>query len=262
MCSFKARQPTSGQTNDLTEQQARSLEETSKSWRKTTVAMVLVAPVGVWALCNYVLFPDVVIKYKLMAEVTMQGRIYTGSAVIETRWTQTLFNPLGLADNWTEREKGEAVVVDMAENGVVLVTLAGFTQQQPKLLPQMVFGTEEGASTSRGLLRAYARDRRVKSVEPDRVPVVIWLKDRLDPTSAICIEPTGTAPAIAIAPSFPRVRMQMVDEPPTEMIDSAVPCLHSRLLDPRYGELVRFIDLKRRFPERLCYCAVWDLKRN
>lgn len=134
--------------------------------------------------------------------------------MVETRWTQTLFNPLRLVDDLTAREKGDAVVVDMGEYGVVLVTLAGYTQQ-PKLLLRMVFGM--------GDLRALARDRRVVPVKPDRVPVVIWLRDRLDPSSAVCIEPDGTAPPVADAPSFPRVQMQIVDEPPTERIEAVLP---------------------------------------
>ena len=225
-------------------------------------ASALVAAAVIWALCNYVLFTDVVLSYRLTAEVLMDGQNYTGSAVIETRWTQTLFNPLGLADNWTEREKGEAVVVDMAEHGVLLVTLAGYTRQQPKLLPQMVFGTEEGTRTFRGYLRALARDRRVKPVKQNDVPVVIWLKDRLDPSSAICIEPDGIAPAAA-APSFPRVQMQMVDEPPTERVYATLPWLEPILRSDPYGRgSLTFIDLGRRYPERPCYCTPLDLKRN
>ncbi len=254
------------QANDLTEQQAQTLEEKSKFQRRKTIVVMLVVviagPVGIWALSKYVFYPDVIIKYKLTAEVAMRGRTYTGSAVIDTRWTETLFNPLRLADNWTEREKGEAVVVDMAENGVVLITLAGYPQQQPGQLPQTVFGTEEGASSFRGLLRTYARDRRVKSVQPDRVPVVIWLKDRLDPSSAICVEPSGTAPAVALAPSFPHVQMQMVDEPATETIEAALPWLHSRFSDPHDGGSTALIDLHRRYPERVCHCTSRDLKRN
>ncbi len=194
-----------------------------------TAAFVLVgasvAAAATWALVSFVLYPDVVLNYRLMAEVEMRGKTYTGSAVIKTRWRQTLLNPLGLADDWSEREMGEAVVVDMAEEGVVLVTMAGYTQQQPKLLPQMVFGPEEGARTFRGHLQALARDRRVKRVEPKRVPVVIWLKDRLDPSSAACIEPDGGALADANVPTFPRVQMQMTDEPPTERIYTILPWL-------------------------------------
>ena len=225
-------------------------------------ASVAVVAAAIWALCHYVLLADVVLSYRLTAEVAMGGQTYTGSAVVETRWTQTLFNPLGLADNWTTREKGEAVVVDMAEHGVLLVTLAGYPQQQPELLPQMVFGTEEGTRTFRGYLRALARDRRVTPVEPDRVPVVVWLKDRLDPSSAVCVELDGTAPPVAAAPSFPRVQMQMVDEPSTERIETVLPWLHPILTDA-HGEVnYRFIWLRRHFPERPCYCTPRDLKRN
>ena len=225
-------------------------------------ASVVVAAAAIWALCNYVLFSDVVLSYRLTAEVTMAGQTYTGSAVVETRWTQTLFNPLGLADNWTEREKGEAVVVDMAEHGVVLVTLAGYTQQQPKFLPQMVFGTEEGSWNFRTYLQALARDRRVKPVEPNRIPVVIWLRDR-DSSSAVCIEPDGTTPPVADAPSFPHVQMQMVDEPPTEWSEAVLPWLGPILRSDPYGEgNYRFIARDRRYPERLCYCSARDLKRN
>ena len=222
---------------------------------KIAVSVVAVAA-AIWALCNYVLFPDVVLSCRLTAEVAMAGQTYTGSAVVETRWTQTLFNPLGLADNWTEREKGEAVVVDMGEHGVVLVTLAGYTQQQPKLLPQMVFGT--------GDIRSLARDRRVMPVKPDDMPVVIWLRDRLDSSSpAVCIEPDGTTPPVADAPSFPRVQMWMVDEPPTERIEAVLPWLGPILRSDPYGEgNYRFIDRDRRYPERLCYCSARDLKRN
>ena len=216
----------------------------------------------VWALCNYVLFPDVVLSYRLTAEVTLRGKTYTGSAVVETQWSQTLFNPLGLADNWTEREKGEAVVVDMAEDGVVLVTLAGYTQQQPKLLPQMVYGKEKGGWNFRTYLQALARDRLVKQLKPDDIPVVIWLKDRFNPSSATCVEPDGSAGASVVAPSFPRLQMQMVEESPTEKIDTVLPWLGPILTDPN-GEInYRFVLLKRHFPERLCYCAPRDLKRN
>lgn len=226
-------------------------------------AGVVVTVAATWALCHYVLFADVALSYRLTAEVVTDGQTYTGSAVVETQWTQTLFNPLGLEDNWTEREKGEAVVVDMAQHGVVLVTLAGYTRQQPKLLPQMVFGTEEGTRTFRGYLRALARDRHVKPVKPDDLPVVIWLKNRLDPSSAVCIEPNGTAPATDAAPSFPRVQMQMVDEPPTEQVYAALPWLEPILRADPYGRgSLTFIDLSRRYPERLCYFSPRDLKRS
>ena len=225
-------------------------------------ASIVVVTAAIWALCHYVLFADVVLSYRLTAEVAMAGQTYTGSAVVETRWTQTLFNPLGLADNWTTREKGEAVVVDMGEHGVVLVTLAGYPQQQPELLPRMVYGAEEGTRTIRGYLQALARDRRVKSVEPNRIPVVIWLRDR-DSSSAVCIEPNGTTPAVAAAPSFPRVQMQMVDEPPTERIEAVLPWLGPILRSGPYGEgNYRFIDRDRPYPERPCYCSARDLKRN
>ena len=225
-------------------------------------AFLLAGAAAIWAAWVYVLHPDVTLNYRLTAEVQMRDRTYTGSAVIETRWSETLVNPLGLADDWTVRERGEAVVVDMAEDGVVLVTLAGYTQQQPRLLPQGVFGTDIGTRTLREYLQGISRDQRVIQVKPDAVPVVIWLKDRLDPSSAICIEPDGAQDGVA-TPSFPRVQMRMVHEPATEGIYAVLPWLRPLLEPTPYGRgSLEFIDLRRRFPQRVCYCAPRDLKRN
>ena len=48
-------------------------------------AFVAVAAAAIWALCHYVLFADVVLSYRLTAEVAMAGQTYAGSAVVETR---------------------------------------------------------------------------------------------------------------------------------------------------------------------------------
>ncbi len=156
-------------------------------WLGILVAITL----GLYGLYLYN-FPSYTHRYRLTVEIEADGKLHTGSGVVEVVW----FTPPPLSQrDINSRVRGRAALVDLGRHGVVLAALLGYsdrvkpapvradelalrayfgTPQRPvKRLP---YGTAEYA--------AIRHESGLRELSEENYPPFIWLPEPIDKHSA------------------------------------------------------------------------------
>jgi hypothetical protein len=173
--------------------------------RLITVAVVVAV---VWAGLALA-FPSYTHRYRLTLEVEADGRVRTGSGVIEVAWySRPTFS--GIFIPWEAEIRGQAVPVDVGPHGVLLAALAGvgpeetlgiaaryialraFAGTVPELPPLDAARPRGGRdypleSSTPAVLRRLSGHRA--TLGPGTMPPLVWLRDPADPTSARPVRP-------------------------------------------------------------------------
>lgn len=138
---------------------------------------------NVWAQFSH---PTYIHRYRLTVHIEIDGKVHTGSSVIEVRWVGQSYVP-GVG-SFLPRIKGQAAFVDLGSRGAVVAALiTGQTSQEKPdgsrsaiWLASLAFGNP---STNERLAELpHLRGQR--SLAPDNMPRFIWFANPADPTSA------------------------------------------------------------------------------
>lgn len=135
-------------------------------------------------------YPTYVHRYRLTLEIEADGKIHTGSSVIEVRWEGA--PKIGDNGSFGSRVFGQATIVDLGARGVIVATL--FTGSGWGIAP-------DGAVEARFLgARAFGNDSTHKNLpalerltgrrylSEDNMPRLLWFKDPADIKSAQIIK--------------------------------------------------------------------------
>lgn len=194
---------------------------------------------GAWQVA----YRDIKVTYRLTAEVELAGQTYTGSGVVETRWRHNSLHWLDESGDWQPAVRGEAVVVDMGEEGALFITLTGEANQLPPFLPRAIYGwRSDRDKTFPDYLRRLANSPGVKQVPLEALPKVVTFSKPSNPYSADCKAAWMLQPGVeGPQPHIVQATLQMVQEPPTTGIEHFLPWLSlpskelSRVLRSEYG---------------------------
>lgn len=211
------------------------------------IAALLLAVVGLWDT----MYPSGTWRYKMTVEVETPEGVKTGSAVREVT---VISVPQFLPEvRPTVKLKGEAVVVDLGERGVLFALLNGYKFEAASL-PFYVFPSGKGGTTKEGI--KYYKNLKAGPVhlEPAQYPKFVYFKDLNDPktvglvlemkscadpktgvrNTTVCIEADHFEEVYGEGVHLKSVQIEMTREPVTSTIKQKLkwlPSYYNQMLD-------------------------------
>ena len=131
-------------------------------------------------------FPSYTHRYRLTLEAEADGEVRRGSGVVEVTWQRVPED--SKSGPWDEYVRGEAVVVDLGRDRVLLAGLYSSCCEIPAVRsPQLVFtafGMKPQAPTKKNLTAIRRLRGQSRELRPEAMPSLKWLSDRADPATA------------------------------------------------------------------------------
>ena len=139
-------------------------------------------------------YPNYSYRYRLTVKIEVDGKIHSGSSVIEVTWHGG--PEIGDVGRYTPTLKGQAALVDLGDKGVIVAALVngeGYGR------PAQVFGPwgtlwlvprAFGLGTSVDELKDWSPPLDKRRLEADNMPLLLWFPDPKDPTSGQTIAPS------------------------------------------------------------------------
>ena len=170
------------------------------------------------------------IRYRLTVNVNVDGRLVSGSGVIQVKQSdmRPIFGSMGGAG---AEVSGEAVVVDLGAHGVFFALLHG---------PKPGFGDLGGPAWMlfhafddllKGEIDSLPKVQLLKERRPSRVlhidyiPMLVRFRDLNDPTSIEQIDPRNLAGTFGSGVSLRDVVIERTEEPVTSGVEAKLPWL-------------------------------------
>lgn len=190
------------------------------------IALALAVVVGLAAAAYLAwiwAFPSATVRYRLTLEVETNGQPVIGSGVIEvTRQDTTSIGAIGGVGH---KIKGEAVVVDLGERGLLLALLHGreVRRAEDESFPPYVileaFATVLDKRATVIEQMRMLRARRPKADLPTRLlPMLVRFRDINNPTSVEKIDPDNLAAAFGPSVKLRRAAIEITEDAVTHGI--------------------------------------------
>lgn len=203
--------------------------------QRAVIAIVIF--IGLFGLWN-LLHPTHSYRYRLTVEVEKDGKVHSGSSVVELITTRNFFlSALDTVPEWGTAYRGEAVFVDLG-GGDHLVTLLVTTDETGPTasLPSRVI---LGAETARGKLagvydalttqypgRLADAEGRSYPVTFDQLPPMIRFRDLDDPLTVERVDPADLAASYGPGVVFRAAKLEITRDTITEAITQRLPWLN------------------------------------
>ncbi len=196
--------------------------------RRAKIVAIIVALALFWTW----MFPSVTLRYRLTYEVDVDGKVHTGSSVMQAgMYAGPLCGGLGWAPCWSFM--GEAVAVDLGPRGVLFSLLAGSSKRGAKNpisgwpLPQVehvqflpvyvmrragLWKAPPGyTGGSVGEWQAAEKLRTTVELAPYEIPELVRFRDLNDPTTAEVVDPADMTKSFGPGVRFMRATITFVD---------------------------------------------------
>lgn len=188
------------------------------------VTLAVVALVGWW---NWH-FREIVVAYRLTAEVQVDGELHVGSGVVEIRYRRDPFAAIDQNGPWINRVVGEAVPVSLGQRGTLFFTLGPNNNNKgfPQWLPATVIGDPAIGEWGPKYFERLATAQGVRDIPLKLLPRLVLFSDPTRPETAECVDPEHLEDS-------PRLKgaqllhgtLEMVQEPATKSIERLMPWL-------------------------------------
>jgi hypothetical protein len=151
-----------------------------------TTLIVLVLGIGVLVAGYMYKYPSYTYRYRLTVNIEVDGKIHSGSSVIEVTWYA---HPLPEAVSFTSKLRGQAALVDLGSSGVLIASLLGEDWGRPYSsdggwgalwIAPRAFGFKSTVNE----LPDFLNERGKRDLKYDNLPRFIWLSNPQDPTTA------------------------------------------------------------------------------
>lgn len=212
------------------ESSAVSAERKELKRRVRIVAIIVIVTLGALAGIigwNYLTGPPSTLRYRLTLKVDVDGQPHIGSGVIETRWgDQRYASSLAGGVAWHVFVKGEAVVIDLGERGLMFATLDGRRDSRcndpPSLVAAVLGRTSVGGMTP-DLLRRISEDTSPSKVDADCIPMLVRFGDPTNPKTAQLVDPNDLSAAFGSGVKLAEATIAITDEQVTRGIERKLP---------------------------------------
>ena len=217
----------------------------------------------VWVLASAVMFCGLAvarffhsqlpttIHHRLTLKLESDGAICTGSGVIETVWYPGLkIGGTWFGNAWHVRVRGEAVVVDLGNHGVLFALLTGsatpvaggrhgelFYPHDPERIPLEAFGIEQngGSVMKQDSLNALSKRRDTVDLPLNKLPILVRFTTLGDPRSVERVDPNDLPASFGPGVRFVSATVAVTDDPVTTGIENKLVWLQTptdRPFDP------------------------------
>jgi hypothetical protein len=165
-------------------------------------------------------YPNYTYRYRLTVNIEVDGKLHSGSSVIEVTWHGG--PKIGEGGAYWPRMRGQAALVDLADRGLVVATLiaednsnAGWGAQW--IVPR-AFGDKNGGDYKR-----LPELRGKRELSFDNLPRLLWFSNPQDPTTAktLLVDniPSVFGPSVRFAGAF----VEITSDPPETDIRQKLP---------------------------------------
>jgi hypothetical protein len=196
-----------------------------KTPAKVLVVMVTAAVLGFIALDRYV-FPSFVHRYRLTIELDDDGRVRSGSGVVQVTWTNQ--PKFGEAPPWVSKVKGQAIFVNLETRGAVLALLSGGYPLQDETIKPDFFALRAlygSNALSPEALDALGRARVKKELGPTELVRMLWLPDINNPATAQIVDLRRLGTTIDPKLRFRRAEIELTGDSVTTDLSKHLPWL-------------------------------------
>ena len=182
-------------------------------------------------------FPTASYRYRLTIAVEFDGKVHSGSSVIEVwyrffpHWAAALSN----GSQFDYAIQGEAVVIDL-DNGGVLIAALGYNRDR-STVPAVALAARAFDPAARRLGPGYpatlakvqflSRVQGRVDLTVDNMPPFIWFADETDPRSARLVKPDDMAAVIGDAARLVSAQVEITRDPIVIDIDKRLPLYKS-----------------------------------
>ena len=200
-------------------------------------AAAIALAVGLYLAWGWV-FPSGTLRYRLTIEVEADGKVHTGSGVIEVT-----FKRQGWSDSATlgvrPTIKGEAIPVDLGERGTFFVLLSSTSSanyaSDPANLPLQAFGLEGSGGLTGDKLRRLGSVSGRAVIPINRLPMFARFRNLDDPTSIERVDPGNLERTFGAGVRLVRATIETTRDPVTTGLAQRLPWLAS--VEKRGGAL-------------------------
>ena len=176
-----------------------------------------------------VAFPIHTYRYRLTVEVEAGGLVKSGSSVIQVRWiTMPPIIPMCIIKDYEVFVQGEAVVVDLSPQAMVIVGLYGDEDPSRSLESKSAYNlllAAHGLKANREGLSAISSLKHVVEVPVSLLPKLIILRNPHDPKTIQLVTPVGATNEIGNGYRLRSATAQITDATLTQVISAKLPWL-------------------------------------
>jgi hypothetical protein len=187
------------------------------AWGSVGLLLVLF----VWIALE-VVFPTYTHRYRLIGEVEINGKTYSGSSVFKVSVRDQSGTISALP--WATHVVGDAVFIDLDERGALLipnqwVQTKELSGESLMYLAQWAFKKQLPPADKYGfdakILSALSKVRGVEELQSDELPQFVWLRNVNDQSSAQVIRPSQFSQLIGGGANLKSVKVEMTYDAPT-----------------------------------------------
>lgn len=199
--------------------------------KRHIIGLVLLALVGIL----FMEYRPAILRYRLILSVEKAGARIEGSGVIRVIYDKEV-DFLPSHAEWGTSVKGEAVMVDLGDRGVLFALLkegSGY-HSAPEYIALKAFGII-GGEASYPLDERMARIRSLSSRSGERVnlasdnlPMLVRFRDLNDPKTVEQVDPNNLAASFGEGVKLVGVSIEITDDSVTRGIEKVLPWLPGR----------------------------------
>ncbi len=178
--------------------------------------ILLGLPLGLWMAWTFA-FPVYLHRFRLTVEIEADGKIHSGTSVIQVEWQQ---QPL---THGVEHIRGEAVFVGLGNRGAVLVPLKWGATQKVTPNPEPVLMRYLATTAYRAELAKFPtyldqlknlpRMRGRKVLPENKLPRMIWVSDVSGLDTAVPVAPQNFIKTIGKGVVLQKVWLEITQDP-------------------------------------------------
>jgi hypothetical protein len=205
---------------------ARTSFASSDAMRRIGKVITYVAVVLAVAYVAFKLkYPDYTYRYRLQLSIEVDGKIHTGSSVIEVVWNGGPNLEFGGVYSAGGKVRGQAPIIDLGDRGVVVASLISDDRGGPAAgtealaLGARAFGSDSSVKELPGLVQLTGR----RDLQPNNWPRLLWLPGKPRPPRAIAFVHDDLARQVGGQARFVEAFVEMTDDPVIIDIDKRLP---------------------------------------
>jgi hypothetical protein len=192
------------------------------------IALCVMLLIGGGFVWWHVKYPTYSYRYRLTLAIEADGKVHTGSSVIEILWEGS--PPIGDVGTYHPRIRGQAVLVDLDKHGVVTTSLIAPSYAGRKKVDwpegvDAIFLVPYAFSMNGGneILPQLERLTGRRDLGPDNMPRLIWFSDLSDPKTARKISPGEISKVIGANAQMVGATVEITSDPIVIDINKKLP---------------------------------------
>ncbi len=218
-------------------------------WLKGILAFFFVLIAGVAAIVVWIWlsFPTTSYRYRLTIVVELDGRVHSGSSVIEVRYRffPEFFSQLANGNQYERSVAGQAVLVELGERGVLIAALGDngdHTTVAADALAGRAFQPNArqylgGYKATFDGVRALSRSQGRIALAMDNLPPFIWFSDSANPATGRLIKPREFANVMGDKAGLQSAEIEITRDPVIIDIDKKLPLYRALLANNGFMKL-------------------------